>query len=137
MDASICVYDFQKMKLLITAAQNPIWIVRKNESGAAELVEAKPDKMPVGKHDKQDISFSSQSFDLKKGDVVYTLTDGFSDQFGGESQKKYMSKNLRNLLATNAHLPMSEQKDLLAKTFFDWKGDIEQVDDVCVIGVRV
>lgn len=132
MDASICVYDFQKMKLSITAAQNPVWIVR-----AEEVIEIKPDKMPVGKHDKQEISFSLQSFDLQKGDVVYTLTDGFSDQFGGENQKKYMSKNLRKLLAANAHLPMIEQKDLLAKTFFNWKGEIEQVDDVCVIGVRV
>lgn len=137
MDASICAYDFSKMNLSITAAQNPVWIVRKNDNGEEELFEVKPDKMPVGKHDKQDISFSSQHFNLHKGDVVYTLTDGFPDQFGGDNQKKFMSKNLRKLLATHAHLPMNEQKELLAKTFSEWKGSIEQVDDVCVIGVRV
>ena len=93
--------------------------------------------MPIGKHDKQDISFSQQEIQLKSGDVIYTLTDGFPDQFGGEKGKKYMSKNLRELLAGNAHLPMDEQKQLLEKTFTNWIGNLEQVDDVTIIGIRV
>ena len=63
--------------------------------------------MPVGKHDKQDVSFTQQTIDIKKGDVIYTLTDGFSDQFGGSLGKKFMSKKLRELLSKNAHLPAS------------------------------
>lgn len=74
---------------------------------------------------------------LLAGDVIYTLTDGFPDQFGGEKGKKYLSKNLRELLAANAHLSMNEQKKLQENTFSDWLGNLEQVDDVTIIGVRV
>ncbi len=160
MDCSICVYDFKNMKLYIAAANNPVWIVRSrhceddrtkqsqhpNEitslpaearNDGTEVIEIKPDKMPVGKHDKDKIPFTLHEVQLQKGDVVYTLTDGFPDQFGGEKGKKFMSKNLRELLAANAYLPMQEQKQLLEKTFADWVGDMEQVDDVTIIGVRV
>jgi len=93
--------------------------------------------MPVGKHDKQDVSFTQQTIDIKKGDVIYTLTDGFSDQFGGSLGKKFMSKKLRELLSKNAHLPMEEQRSILENTFISWVGDLEQIDDVTLIGVRV
>ena len=116
----------------VTAAHNPVWIVRETE-----VIEIKPDKMPVGKHDRQEVPFTQHEIQLQIGDVVYTLTDGFPDQFGGEKGKKFMSKNLRELLAANAHLPMYEQKTLLETTFAQWKGDLEQVDDVTVIGVRI
>jgi serine phosphatase RsbU (regulator of sigma subunit) len=132
MDCSLCVYDFQNMKLYLAAANNPVWIVR-----GEEVIEIMADKMPVGKHDKQDIPFAKQSVDLKHGDVIYTLTDGFPDQFGGEKGKKFMSKNLRELLAKIAHLPLQEQKALLENTFTNWVGKLEQVDDVTIIGVRV
>jgi len=101
------------------------------------VIEVKGDKMPVGKHDKQDVPFTVKEYDLQKGDIIYTLTDGFPDQFGGEKGKKFMSKNLRELLASNSHLPLNEQKEILEKTFKDWVGDLEQVDDVTVIGIRI
>jgi serine phosphatase RsbU (regulator of sigma subunit) len=132
MDCSLCSYDFVNRKLHIAAANNPVWIVR-----GSEITEIKPDKMPVGKHDRQNIPFSQQEYNLQEGDVVYTLTDGFPDQFGGEKGKKFMSKKLRELLVTNAQLPMNEQKQLLEKIFEDWVGSFEQVDDVCIIGIRV
>ncbi|MHB8259069.1 MAG: SpoIIE family protein phosphatase [Bacteroidia bacterium] len=119
-------------KLIVAAANNPVWIVR-----GTETIEIKPDKMPVGKHDKQANSFTQQEIELKSGDVIYTLTDGFPDQFGGDKGKKFMSKNLRELLAANAHLPMQAQKELLDNTFINWVGNLEQVDDVTLIGVRV
>ncbi|MES2838169.1 MAG: tetratricopeptide repeat protein [Bacteroidota bacterium] len=157
MDCSLTVYDFKQNKLFVTAANNPVWIVRTVNSelalGSSEknnlnvtysqmpngylLIEIKPEKMPVGKHDKQDVLFTQHEIDLQSGDVIYTLTDGFPDQFGGESGKKFMSKKLRELLLANANLPMQEQKELLQTTFKNWVGDLEQVDDVCVIGVRV
>jgi serine phosphatase RsbU (regulator of sigma subunit) len=132
MDCSICAFDFNKMKLQIAAANNPVWLIRRNE-----VVEIKPDKMPVGKHDKQDVPFTLHEISLQKGDVVYTLTDGFPDQFGGEKGKKFKIKNLRELLAQNVNLSMHAQKELLERTFIEWKGDLEQVDDVTIIGVRV
>lgn len=151
MDCSLCVFDFRNKTLKIAAAHNPVWIVRANspfEGGAQRagdvdisttfsVIEIKPDKMPVGKHDRQDIPFTQHEIQLQTGDVVYTLTDGFPDQFGGDKGKKFMSKNLREFLAVNAYLPMNEQKELLDKVFADWKGDLEQVDDVTVIGIRI
>ena len=132
MDCSLCVYDFKNMKLHIASAHNPVWIIR-----GSEIIEIKPDKMPVGKHDRDTISFNQQEIDLQTGDVVYTLTDGFPDQFGGEKGKKFMNKNLRDLLSKNSHLTMQEQKQFLEKTFADWIGNFEQVDDVTIIGVRI
>ncbi len=137
MDCSLIAFDFSNNKMVYAAANNPVWIVRKNEEGISEIIETKPDKMPVGKHDKQDVPFSQHEIILQKGDVVYTLTDGFPDQFGGEKGKKFMSKNLRELLASNSHLSMPEQKTLLENTFKNWVGNLEQIDDVTIIGVRI
>lgn len=132
MDASLVCFDLQTKKLNYAAANNPVWIVRQNE-----ILEFAPDKMPVGKHDKQHIPFTSNQVELKTGDVVYTLTDGMPDQFGGEKGKKFMYKKLKELLISISNDTMEMQKEKLSKAFFDWKGDLEQVDDVCVIGVRV
>jgi len=132
MDASLTVYDLKSKKLFIASANNPVWIIR-----GKETIEIAPDKMPLGKHELQHISFSQKVIELQSGDVVYTLTDGFPDQFGGAKGKKFKTKNLRELLAANAHLPMSQQKEILEKTFKDWKSRLEQVDDVTLVGVRV
>ena len=93
--------------------------------------------MPVGKNDKQDQSFTTHTVELQKGDMIYTLTDGFPDQFGGEKGKKFMSKKLKELLLANVHLPIAQQKELLDSTFKNWVGDLEQVDDVTVVGIRI
>jgi ligand-binding sensor domain-containing protein/serine phosphatase RsbU (regulator of sigma subunit) len=118
-------------------------VARNDENGSVarnddyQLFEYKPDKMPVGKHDKENEPFTLHTLPLQKGDIIYALTDGFPDQFGGEKSKKYMIKNLKNLLLQIAHLPMPEQEQKLAEEFTSWKGSNEQVDDVCVIGVRI
>jgi serine phosphatase RsbU (regulator of sigma subunit) len=132
MDASIICFDFPSNKFTYTAAQNPIWIVR---DGA--LTEIKPEKMPVGKHDKDKVPFVGGVFEMKKGDVIYTLTDGFQDQFGGLKGKKFMVKKMREYILSISHLPMKEQYTRISEVFSNWKGDTEQVDDVCVIGVRI
>jgi serine phosphatase RsbU (regulator of sigma subunit) len=141
MDCSLLSFDFKNKILKIAAANNPVWIVRtiqKDFDGASkELLEIRPDKMPVGKHDKDHQSFTTHTIELREGDIIYTLTDGFPDQFGGENGKKFMSKKLKELLLDNAHLPMKEQKQLLENTFKNWVGSLEQVDDVTVIGIRV
>jgi ligand-binding sensor domain-containing protein/serine phosphatase RsbU (regulator of sigma subunit) len=132
MDASIICFDFEKNKFSYTAAQNPIWIIR-----GEKLIEIKPEKMPIGKHDKDNIPFVGGEFEIQKGDQIYTLTDGFQDQFGGPKSKKFMVKNLREYVLSISHLPMQEQYQKFKETFTNWKGDIEQVDDVCVIGVKI
>jgi len=169
MDASIISFDFENNKFSYTAAQNPIWILRKrnsspehypeldsgspdkkkegsnyeildqtqNNDSRYELIEIKPEKMPLGKHDNDSINFVGGVFETQKGDVIYTLTDGYQDQFGGPKGKKFKVKPFKNLLHSIAHLPMQEQKEKLTETFTSWKGNEEQVDDVCVIGVRI
>ncbi len=132
MDCSLLVFDYANKQLHIAAANNPVWIIRDNE-----LIEIKPDKMPVGKSDKQDLSFTIHTVELQKGDTIYTLTDGFPDQFGGDKGKKFMSKKLKELLLANVHLPIAKQKELLDTTFKNWVGNLEQVDDVTVIGIKV
>lgn len=120
------------MKLTVSAANNPVWIIKKEV-----VVELKTDKMPVEKHDNQNTSFTQNEIQLQKGDIVYTLTDGFPDQFGFENGKKFMSKQLRELILKNAHLPLAEQKLLLEQSFKEWIGPLEQIDDVTIIGIKV
>jgi ligand-binding sensor domain-containing protein/serine phosphatase RsbU (regulator of sigma subunit) len=155
MDASILVFNPNKTKMFYTAAQNPIWIIReksKVESGKVFtnniktfdlenfnfiLYELRAEKMPVGKHDNDHVPFVGGEFDLQKGDQVYTLTDGFQDQFGGPKGKKFMIKKMREYVLSISHLPMQEQYQKLDETFSNWKADLEQIDDVCVIGVKI
>jgi serine phosphatase RsbU (regulator of sigma subunit)/Tfp pilus assembly protein PilF len=141
MDCSLIVFDYANKQLQIAAANNPVWIIRSINSNGVEnkkeLIEIKPDKMPVGKNDRDQESFTFQTIDLQKGDTIYTLTDGLPDQFGGPKGKKFMSKKLKELLLENVHLSLSQQKEVLDITFKNWVGNLEQVDDVCVIGIRV
>ena len=132
MDAIIICFDFEKMKISYVAAQNPIWIIRDKE-----VIQIKPEKMPIGKHDNDNVPFSGGEYDIKKGDKIYTLTDGFQDQFGGEKGKKFMIKKMRSYVLSISHLPMTEQRERLKNTFNSWKGSLEQVDDICVIGIEV
>lgn len=132
MDCNIVVYDFNTSTIEYSAAYNPIWICRNSE-----IIELNCDKMPVGKHDKDHVSFSKHVFQLKKDDIVYTFTDGYPDQFGGPKGKKFKYKQLHNLLLANSKQTLIQQREALHKTFYDWKGNLEQIDDVCVIGVRI
>jgi serine phosphatase RsbU (regulator of sigma subunit)/Tfp pilus assembly protein PilF len=132
MDCSFAAFDFKKNKLKYSAANNEIWIVRKNE-----LLELNGDKMPVGKHDKEKQSFTEHEVNLQSGDLVYLFTDGFADQFGGPKGKKFMYKQLQQLFISIANRKAEEQKTELDRAFEEWKGELEQVDDVCIIGVRI
>lgn len=132
MDCVLTAFDLQNNKVEFAAANNPVWLVRNNK-----LVEYKPDKMPVGKYEEGAKEFTSQSIDLQKGDIIYTFTDGYADQFGGDKGKKFKYKQLKEVLLANAHHSMLDQKEILSKIINKWKGSNEQVDDILVIGVRV
>lgn len=133
-DTSLVLRDTRPdMKKFVTSSADEGGVSRSEVT----VIEIKADKMPVGKHDKQDIAFTEHEIELQKGDMVYTLTDGYPDQFGGSLGKKFMIKNLRELIAKNAHLPIQEQKLQLEITFEKWIGELEQIDDVCIIGIRV
>ena len=130
MDMSISVIDYDQNKLWFAGANNPLCIVR---NGALETY--KGDKMPVSIHYKMGV-FTLNEIDLIKGDCIYMFSDGYGDQFGGPKQKKFMVKNLKELIVEFAPLPMIEQGEKLNQKFDAWKGDNSQVDDVTVIGIR-
>ena len=132
MDCSFMSFDFKAGKLRYAGANNPIWIVRDNE-----LTEVKPDRMPCGKHDRDKIPFVLQELDIKKGDMIYAFTDGMPDQFGGPEGKKYKNANLRKFLMTIHHLSPDEQRKRTINEFMAWKGTLEQVDDVTIMGIRI
>jgi serine phosphatase RsbU (regulator of sigma subunit)/ligand-binding sensor domain-containing protein len=125
-----------------SGANNPIWIIRK---GSNEIEDIKPDKQPIGKYENPK-PFTLHQFELHKGDTFYIFTDGFPDQFGGPKGKKFMYKAFKDLLLEVNHLSMNEQLDRIKATFHKWKHwpsdnneilEYEQIDDVCIIGVRV
>jgi len=130
MDMTVSVIDYDQNKLYYAGANNPLYFIRDNE-----LVQYKADKMPVSIHARMD-DYKMISIDLKKGDTFYTFSDGYVDQFGGEFQKKFLSKNFRKVLLEIQNIPMIDQGKKLDEIFEAYKADIEQVDDVVVIGVR-
>ncbi len=126
-----------EITLCYSGANNPLWVIRK---GADEVEEYKATKQPIGKFDNS-VSYDSHEVDLKEGDTIYLFTDGFSDQFGGpkssQGGKKYKTPYFKKFLLSIQNTTMLEQGKLLEKEFESWKGDLEQLDDVCVIGIRI
>jgi tetratricopeptide (TPR) repeat protein len=131
MDISLCVLDFATGELAWAGANNPLWVVRNGS-----LIEKRPNKQPIGKFIGQ-APFTTHKVQLWQDDMVYIFTDGYADQFGGPNGKKFMYKNLRSLLIEISSLETNEQKIRLKQTLESWKGGLDQVDDICVIGVRV
>jgi len=101
------------------------------------LIVSKSNKMPVGAGHTADKLFEEFVMDIEKGDLVITLTDGYADQFGGQKGKKFKYKQLEELLFANAHLPLKDIKAKLNESIEYWRGDLEQVDDICVIGIKI
>lgn len=132
MDCSFISFDFASLKMTVAAANNPVWIVRDGV-----LNEIKADRFPVGKHEFDDQSFSNRDFELKKGDVIYTMTDGYADQFGGPLGKKFKWKQLQKVLLAHVNQPMSVQQEQIGEVLHNWKSNLEQIDDICLIGIRV
>jgi len=133
MDMALCVIDKQKSKLQFAGANNPLYLIRNNE-----LIEFKADRMPIGIYIKEKDSFTNHEVEIQKGDSFYVFSDGFEDQFGGPTGKKFLTKNFKNLLVQLQSNTMEEQKEILRKSIIDWMGEHhEQIDDILVIGVKV
>ena len=103
-----------------------------------QLIEIKGDKFPIGIFVGEELNkFNNRELELLPGDALYIFTDGFSDQFGGPKGKKFKYKPLQKLLLSIQNQAMNEQCEILNKTLIDWKGDLEQVDDVLIIGIKI
>jgi serine phosphatase RsbU (regulator of sigma subunit) len=130
MDIAVCVVDFSENILWYAGANNPLYLVRKGE-----LIHYRADKMPAAIHYRM-LPFTLHKIELQKGDAFYIFSDGYSDQFGGPNQKKFMSNQLRETLVAMEGQPMLKQGERLNEIFEEWRGDSPQVDDVTLIGVR-
>ncbi len=129
MDIALCCLEGTTLKY--AGAHNPLWIIRKGE-----LLETKANKQPIGQFDNPE-PYITHAIELQKGDSVYIFSDGYADQFGGEKGKKLKTANFKKLLLSIQDKSMEVQHQLINKSFEDWRGNLEQLDDVCVIGVRI
>lgn len=133
MDASLCAFNLQTMELFWAGANNPLWIYRAQQNMIEEF---KADKQPIGMtHEQKD--FTTHRIALYHGDIIYLFTDGYADQFGGDKNKKLTKAKFRDLLLSIASLNMEEQRMRLLNFHEEYRGKNEQVDDICVLAVRV
>ena len=133
MDISLCSLNVESRELFWSGANNPLWIIRSNTK---ELEAFKPDKQPIGKSENPTPFFTNHIL-LEKGDCIYIFTDGYQDQFGGEKGKKFMAAKMKELFINNFESSMSMQKEIAFNAIQNWKGPLEQVDDICVWGVKI
>ncbi len=132
MDISLCVIDKDKKTIEFAGANQSIIFIQNSEA-----YEVKPDKMPISIGIFEDKTFSKVSLNMFQGDMVYMFSDGYIDQFGGPSEKKYKFSSFKDLLKSISHLPVSDQKIALENEFEKWKGDLHQVDDILILGFRI
>lgn len=132
MDIALCAYYPEKKLLQYAGAHRPLLLMRDGE-----LIEYKPSKHSIGGYLTGKKMFADNNISVQKGDVIYILTDGYADQFGGENGKKFKFKRLQKLIMSISHLPMEDQYSLMENAFVTWRGKHEQVDDVCVIAIKI
>lgn len=137
MDISLIRIDLKSNEAVWAGANNPLWIIR---NGKKQIEIIKPDKQPIGFSEKTQ-EFSDHNIQFNKGDLLYLFSDGYADQFGGaeirKGGKKLKEANFRKKVEEISGYNLKEQSALLTEYFENWKGDLEQVDDVCVLGMRI
>ncbi len=132
MEMALFILDLEFNKLQFSGARRPLYLIRDKQ-----LIELAGDKMPLGIYDDGEITFTNKEMEFKKDDIVYLFSDGYVDQLGGPERKTFKAKKFKDLLLNNCHLPMNEQKEVLEKTLDEWRSDIEQIDDILVIGIKL
>jgi PAS domain S-box-containing protein len=132
MDISLIAIDKKTKKIEYSGAMNPIFIVREKE-----IIEFVADKIPIGLYEVKNEKYTIQEFDYKKGDQVYMFTDGYADQFGGKTNRKFLFHNFKKLMLSSKSDRMNEQRELILDKHYNWKGNSEQVDDILILGLKL
>ena len=133
MDVAVCTFDLKDNLLEYAGAMNPLWYTKDGKFN-----EIKATRKPVGgRQPEQERLFEKHKIVIEAPTTLYLCTDGFQDQMGGKDNKKFLTKNFKELIALNQHKTLEEQKTLLENTFNEWKGEQKQVDDVCIIGIQL
>ncbi len=136
MDISLLSIDTKTFSVEFSGANRPLWVMR--EDTIEQLEEIQGDKIFIGyDEDWQNKNFHKKEFTLNKGDRIYLFTDGITDQFGGERDKKFGKNNLKQLLHQNFYQPMRIQKYIIEETLTQWQGNNPQTDDMCIIGIQI
>ena len=131
MDIAFCTLDKKNKTLQFAGANNPLLIVRDKK-----IIELKGDRQPIAKYSNYK-NFTNHTIELKSNDSIYLFTDGFQDQFGGPKGKKLKLKGFKEILLNNNNKSMRHQKNRIEDAFKIWKDDLEQIDDICIIGYKV
>lgn len=131
MDGILICFDKASNRITYSASHNIPVLIRENK-----LIKLSADKMPIGKGEK-DAAFNLYTIGAEKGDMLYLYTDGYPDQFGGPKGKKFKYNQLNELLLRNSEKEAAMQKEILLLAFVDWKGKMEQVDDILIIGIKI
>ena len=133
MDMALCIYDKVANVLQYAGAINPLVVIRDGE-----LTTYEADEMPIGYYENQGDHFTNHVIDVKKGDMTYMFTDGYADQFGmvDGRKKKYLIKRFKDFLLQIHGLGMKEQEQRLDENLAQWRGELNQLDDVLVVGTR-
>ena len=132
IEIALCVIDLKNNALEYSGANRPLYIVR---DGAVQHI--RPDRMPIGIYEQETVPFSVHVLELKKGDSLYLFSDGYVDQLGGPLRKTFRVKKFRKLLLGIQDQSMDVQKQILLKNLEEWQGDVEQIDDILVMGIRI
>jgi serine phosphatase RsbU (regulator of sigma subunit) len=132
MDIAFCVLDEETLELQYSGANRPCWIIKKDK----KIITLNPDKQPIGYSEKSD-RFNQRTIQLEKGDMLYLFTDGYIDQFGGPKGKKIKKRLFREKLLSIHNNKIKKQEEILETMFNHWRGDLEQVDDILVLGIRI
>jgi hypothetical protein len=142
MDMALVIINTKSLMMQYAGANNPCWIV-KGVSGEIQepaMMEILPDKMPVSIHYKMD-NFTNKEYQLGKGDIIYLASDGYEDQFGGPRGRKFLAKNLKQMLLDNSSKPLTAQKEILDSTIETWATGydtkFDQTDDIAVLGLKI
>jgi serine phosphatase RsbU (regulator of sigma subunit) len=137
MDISLLCFDRTNGQIHWSGANNPLWYILPGKEGVTPgVIEVKADKQPIGKYAVLN-PFTTHTIEHVAGTVFYMYTDGYADQFGGPKGKKFKYKQLQELIEANVRLPFDQQAALLNKSFEEWRSKLDQIDDVCVIGLRI
>jgi len=132
IEIALCMIDFDKKKLQYSGAIRPLYLIRNNE-----LSEIKGDYMPIGIHEGEKHSFSNKEMQFQENDIIYLFSDGYVDQMGGPDRKTFRSKYFKQLLIDIHQESLNKQKEMLERTYEEWRGDVEQIDDILVMGIKI
>jgi serine phosphatase RsbU (regulator of sigma subunit) len=152
MDIALCSININTHELQFAGANNSLYIIKPAishsplavgqgtpEANSQQLIELKGDKMPIGIHERMD-NFTLQTIQLVNGDRLYMMSDGMSDQFGGPSGKKFLSRNIKNILTKTADYTIDNQRIYIENEINNWignpSGHYEQIDDITIFGIH-